>query len=193
MEIRITSDLSSEPVSVETIKQYIKFAYDDDTDEITLLSNLNSAVRTHIEKKTGLTFAEKSLEIRFNYEDGEDAHFSQLTYNPTAFKFVLPVAPVISITSVKTVDLDDDETTLTLNDDYHTKGNYFREIFYDLGISQELVVVCTAGYGSSTETLPVDIAEAIKKQVGRWYWHRDDYIEGNFVPEVNNIIQKYAV
>jgi hypothetical protein len=112
--------------------------------------------------------------------------------NATQLGFVLPVFPVLSVTEVKRIDLNDDSDTLDLNSDYYSKGKYERTIIYPLGVTQELIVKCTAGYDESdSETLPADIKEAIKKQVGRWYWHRDDYIEGKHIPEVNNIINKY--
>jgi len=190
MEIRITTDLSSEPVSLELIKQYIKFAYDTDTSEVVLIDNLNRAVRSHLERLTGLVFAKKSFEIRFTKED---AHFDSVTQSPGADKYVIPVSPVISITKVTVVDLNDSSTELEKNSDYYVKGKYNRELIYALGNSQELVVECNAGYGEGdTETLPADIQEAIKKQTGRWYWYRDDYVEGKFLPEVHSIISKYG-
>jgi uncharacterized phiE125 gp8 family phage protein len=191
MEIRIVTDLSSEPVTTESVQQYIKFAYQSDADEVALLEDMISAVRTHLEMRTGLVLAEKSLEVRFDQMDGEELHHSPVTLNPSNLGFRLPVYPVSSVSEVKTVSLDDSEETLTKNSDYYEKGKYERVIIYPLGVTQELVVSLTVGFSTSTQSLPADIKEAIKKQVGRWYYYRDDYREGNFIDEVSNIIAQY--
>jgi uncharacterized phiE125 gp8 family phage protein len=193
MEIIITQDLVNEPVTTDGIKQYIKFAYDSDVSEVNLIDEMISAVRAHLEMRTGLVFGEKTFEIRFNEFDGLELHHNPVTKSPTAMGFELPVSPIDSISSVKTIDLDDNETSLEKNDDYYVKGKYQRTIIYPLGVTQELVVTCTAGYGTdNTESLPADIKEAIKKQVGRWYWYRDDYREGTYIDEVKNIINRYV-
>ncbi|MCF8218778.1 MAG: hypothetical protein K9J21_07325 [Bacteroidales bacterium] len=193
MEIKVKTGASVEPVDTNQVKQYIKFAYNDDTDEVSLLDNLISAVRTSIEMRTGLVLTEKTYEILFNQFDGEDFHHSAVTMNPGALGFRLPVSPVYQITKIETIDLDDEIEELTKNTDYYQKGSYRPIILYPLAATQELIVTCTAGYGNNTESCPADIKEAIKKQVGRWYWNRDDYIEGKFIDEVSNIVNRYAL
>lgn len=193
MEIKVKTAASVEPVSSDQVQQYIKFAYSSDTDEVSLLDELIAAVRTHLEMQTGLVLTEKTLEILFSQFDGEDFHHSSVTMNPGALGFRLPVSPVYQVTKVETIDLDDTTEELTKNTDYYQKGSYQPVILYPLAIDQELKVTCTVGYGNNTETCPADIKEAIKKQVGRWYWNRDDYIEGKFIDEVSNIINQYAL
>lgn len=193
MEIKVKTPATLEPVTSEQAQQYIKFAYGDDSSEVQLLDDLISAVRTHIEMRTGLVLTERDYEILFNHMDGEDFHFSVVTMNPGALGFRLPVSPVYQVTKVETIDLDDTAEELTKNTDYYQKGSYQPIILYPLSTSQELKVTCTAGYGDNTENCPADIKEAIKKQVGRWYWNRDDYVEGKFIDEVSNIVNKHAL
>jgi uncharacterized phiE125 gp8 family phage protein len=169
MEIRIKTDLTSEPVSTDEVKQFIKFTYDTVTDEVDLLEQLIKAVRTYLERESGLTFSKKTFEIYF---DGDE-------------DFTLPVYPVISVSSVQKIARNGDTETAI----YETAGNYEKRIFTEISETSQLKVTCMAGYGESeTETLPEDLKQAILKQVAKWYYYRDDFAEGNYLPEVKNII-----
>lgn len=169
MEIRIKTDLTTEPVSTDEAKQFIKFTYDTVTDEVDLLEQLIKAVRTYLERESGLTFSEKTIEVYFNGDED----------------FTLPVYPVISLDSVEVISRDGSTDTPV----YESQGNYEKRIFAQISETSQLKVTCKAGYGhDDTETLPEDLKQAILKQVARWYYYRDDFAEGNYLPEVKNII-----
>ena len=82
MEIRIKTDLTTEPVSTDEAKQFIKFAYDTVTDEVDLLEQLIKAVRTYIERSTGLTFSEKTIEANFS-----DRYSMHKVFQTTVFNY----------------------------------------------------------------------------------------------------------
>lgn len=177
--IRITQDISTEPVTTAKVRQFIKHSDDSDTDEISLIEDMIKGVRVHIENRTGLCLAEKTLvEYFFKEETGE---------------YVLSFAPVISVDDVKLLDIEETSSDLTLNDDYYLRGLYERILLTDeVGAAEQLKVTYKAGYGdSSTETLPMDIHQAILRQVIHWYDNRDEFIEGVYINDVTKIIQYY--
>jgi len=61
MDLRLKTDLTSEPLSAKDLKPYIKYE-DSDVDEIALIDKTIIAVRTLFEKRTGLSFAKKVYE-----------------------------------------------------------------------------------------------------------------------------------
>lgn len=186
MELRIKTAATSEPVSTDLVKQFIKFAYGTDTDEVSLLEHLIKAVRTHIEKIAGISLTEKTYEVRFDSFDSEEIHHSPVTQEPQAAGFTLPVAPVVSVVNVATV-YKGAETTVS----YIEKGNYNRMIIYSLAKESQLKVEFKAGYGDNSEECPEDIKQAIIKQVARWYWNRQDYMEGAFIDDFSKIVNRY--
>ena len=111
--IRISQDITTEPVTTEDVKQFIKFS-DSDVSETSLIEDMIKGARVYIEQRTGLALAEKTIIEHFSSEyTGE---------------YVLSVAPVISISSVVSLDLEEDATALVLNENYFLKGLYERII-----------------------------------------------------------------
>ena len=177
--IRISQDIVTEPVSIADVKQFIKFS-DTDATETSLVEDMIKGARVYIEKQTGLALAKKTI-------------IEQFLKEPT-IEYVLSVAPVISVDSVATLDLQEASTSLTLNGDYFLKGLYERIIITGLVTSTtQLKVTYKVGYGESeTETLPYDIKQAILRQVMQWYDNRDEFLEGRYNDQIGSIIQNYA-
>lgn len=186
MELRIKTAATSEPVSTDLVKQFIKFAHGTDADELDLLDHLIKAVRTYIEQLTGLSLTEKTYIVRYDEFDSEEIHHSTVTQEPQATGYSIPVAPVVSVEAVKAV-YQSTETDI----DYTEKGDYKRMIIASLGQESQLKVEFKAGYGENSEDCPEDIKEAIIKQVARWYWNRQDYMEGNFIDDFSKIVNRY--
>jgi|GEM_PF-1562192 len=185
MDIRISTDITSEILSAADLKPYIKYE-DTDADEITLIDDMIKTVRTYLEQRTGLSFAQRTYEIFFKWADAP---------------FILPVYPIISVDKVETVDYLGTKTELTLNSGYYKRGLYDVEIitsglssvsnpFSETSSVYNLLVTCKAGYGhTDTENLPKDLIGAIKTQVFQWYENRDDFYEGNYLGMVDKIIK----
>lgn len=89
MEIQITTDLVSEPVSVAEAKTYMRLI---GSDEDTLIGELITSARQRLEKFTGLSFGNKTIKC---YTRASDTWFE------------LPYQPLLTITSVKNDDGDD--------------------------------------------------------------------------------------
>ena len=178
MQIRITTDLSAEPLSLEIMSQFLK--YEDDAEaENTLINAMISSVRTILEKRTGLTFAQKTFVILLDSDD---------------YPFVIPVYPVISVDEIKTIDYQGTESdALVLNTGYYKKGMYEIDLTAPgMSKSDTLKVTCKAGYGATdTETLPVALMDAMKSQVFQWYENRDDFKELNTLGMIDKVVNLF--
>lgn len=177
--IKITQDITTEPVSISDVRQWIKHEDADETEELSLITDLIKGVRVHIENRAGLALAEKTIVEYFDRDESNN--------------YTLSVAPVISVDSVELLDLEEDSTALTLNSDYYLTGLYERRILYSgLSNTQTLKVTYKAGYGDTeTETLPYDIKQAVLRQALQWYDNRSEFVEGKFLNSVGDIINSY--
>lgn len=189
MDLKIVTDVSAELLTHGNVSDFLKYD-DNDSNENTLIDNMCKAVRSHFERITGRSFIEKTYQVQFRYGDSP---------------YILPVVPVISVDSIKTVDVEGNETTLTLNSDYWKRGKYEVEIitqsmstitnpFVSFDSKYDLLVNFKAGYGNSdTETLPEDLKHAMKMQLKQWYDNRDDFYEFNILGSVKAILNRYKV
>lgn len=187
MITRIKTDIALEPLLAKDFKNFIKFD-DDNIEEEQLISAMISAARAHFEKRTGLSFAQRTFETQFKYDDQP---------------FILPRYPVISVDNVETVDYLGAKTGLTLNSDYYKSGLYEVEIITDFAgwpnpwksssDYNDLLVTYKAGFGhADTEALPADLLEALKKQVLQWYENRDDFKEFNILGSIDKILLSHT-
>jgi len=175
MKTRIATDITSEILTSDEANTFIKFE-DDDVSETSLINSMITAVRCHFEKRTGLSFIEKTYETFFRCDEGP---------------FYIPLSPVISVDKVEKIDNEGTKTELTLNTDYFKRGFYDLEILPTLN-SSDLFVTYKAGYGhTDTETLPGDLIEAMKRQIAQWYDNRDDFMELNILGGIDKILQMH--
>ena len=187
MDTRIKTDVAQEPLNMDELRNYIKFQ-DDNAEEDLLIEGMISEVRTHFEKRTGLSFAEKTYETLFRYNDKP---------------FILPRSPIISVDKVELVDYQGTKTELILNSGYYKRGLYEVEILTSemigwqnpltsFGGYYDLLITYKAGYGhADTESLPTDLIGAMKKQIKQWYDNRDDFYEFNLLGSIDKILNKH--
>lgn len=172
MDVRVTTDLTAEPVLKAVMRNYLEFTASDPTED-TLIESMITSARIKIEKLTGLALGEKTLQVLFRANE---------IINDSV---VLPYSPLISITSVKAVDAEEAKTELTLNSTYFKRGlkNVELNISYDgsgIGIGSNLTgsdieVIYVCGFGNAaTETLPKIFEDLIKIQVKIWYLRGDE-------------------
>lgn len=103
LQIRVQTDLSTEPVTVTEAKAYMRVS---NTDDDTLIGELITSARQRLEKFTGLSFGSKTMKARWDSMDS----WAELPYQPNA---------------VITGCVDDDGTTLT----YETRGLDFKQVY----------------------------------------------------------------
>lgn len=152
IEYEITTDLTSEPVSVAELKRHLNLLFDttgsfEFTDDDTYLGTVIAASRKYMENYTGLSFGLKTIVAILRNELGD---------------VELPFGPVISITSVK----NEDGAILTLDTEYTLSGRKFKRIA--LPCLDYLEVTYAAGY----TTLPADLKQAVIIEAGYRYINR---------------------
>lgn len=175
MDLRILTDIAAEILTTDEVCQFIKLEDQDDGPELLLVEQMISSVRTHFERRTGLSFAPRTYEAFFRRSESP---------------FILPVAPVISVDKVETIDYLGTKTEQTLNEGYYKKGLYEVEITPIEGY--DILVTFQAGYGNTnTQNLPEDLRHAMLMQILRWYDNRDDFYELKFMGSVEKILHTH--
>lgn len=102
-EVKIITDLATEPVTVTEAKDYMRVIGDD---EDTLIGELITSARQRLERFTGLSFGAKTIKCRWDYMDD----WAELPYQPNA---------------VVSSCVDDDNVALT----YEIKGLEYKRVF----------------------------------------------------------------
>lgn len=172
MHTRVTTDITSEPLSASGIADFLKYE-DGQQSELDLIDQMIAEVRCYMERRTGLSFAQKTLETFFLRGD---------------YPYMLPVSPVISVDKVETVDYDGSTTELTENSGYYLRGSQEKEVV--ISPWSDVIVTYKAGYGhDDTEDLPKDIEGAMKQQVWQWYYNRGDWEGRNYLPHVEKVVK----
>lgn len=77
MEIKIVTDLASEPVTLQEAKDYLRISNDA---ENSLIQELITSARQRLEKFTNLSFGVKTLKCRWDYVNG----WVEIPYQPNA-------------------------------------------------------------------------------------------------------------
>lgn len=179
--VKIKTDVSTEPILAATVKTDLGI---DFSDHDTLLGNLIKASREWCEGYCDATFAPKTLIVRWD----------EL---PSDQKLYLPQGPIDSVTSVKTVDQEGTETTLTLNTDYYVRGKgdiyiAVQSVWSSIvGEGLEYEVEYVAGYGgTNTEACPYIVKQAIEKLVAENYKNRENTVVGTIISKVPNDVRE---
>jgi uncharacterized phiE125 gp8 family phage protein len=186
MQIRIKTDISSEPITIEDAMSYL---HDPPSSALTLVATMVKAARELCEQYLNVAFAPKTIICTIEPDDMESRECE------------LPVWPQSSISSVKSIDQYGTETALTLNEGYLVKGDIRKTItmfeqFSTTGFStssNNLKVEYTAGYGATdTPTLPSALRLAVLKQVSEWFINRDNYVP-NLSNSVRDMLNQYLL
>ena len=187
MEIKVITDITTEPVTLAQARQWVNF---DDTsdDEDARITSLVTSARELIEKECNVTMAQKVLQAYYHKDEIDQDR-----------RFPLPYGPHKSIDEFVKVDIEGNETTLVENTGYYKQGNQFFEISLATRVStwggvetiNDYKIQYTAGYGISdyTEDLPDVFKTAILEQVLLWY--RRDY--SNPQGMLSNIIREMVL
>ncbi|WP_343702697.1 phage head-tail connector protein [Chitinophaga sp.] len=147
-DVKVVTDVTDEPVTLQEAKDFLKISY---SDEDALIEGLIMASRQLLEKLLNISIATKTLKATFTH-DG-------------CYPYQIPYGPVGNITEAKfQYDAEDGSITTT---DYTLIGEDFKEF---KGRAGYWVVTYDAGY---TET-PEALKQGILKQVAWMYENRGD-------------------
>ena len=191
----MTVEPVSYPVTVDEIKEFARI---DGTDEDSILESFLVGVVNSVEAYLGRALITRTYKLIMDEWNSKDIE--------------LPMPPLISVSSVKTVDESDTETT-------YSSSNYFvitESIPGRLVIKKDAEIptnteryqagyniTFTAGYGTNRNNVPKQIRIAIMQWVTIIYENRsmaendfnsNNKITGREIPmEVQNILKPYRV
>jgi len=155
--LEITSaDVTIDSSFVTMVKDHYNINHDNDDTQIE--RNISTALQT-IERYTCRAIIQRQFTAR---------------WKRTKNIIVLPFPEHVSITSVKSIDEEGNETTLALNTDYYSYGD--KEKWLEVGSNayDQLEVVYTAGYGATLSATPTSLQDAIIYQMGVLYSNFDE-------------------
>jgi uncharacterized phiE125 gp8 family phage protein len=162
---RIVSITGTPPVSLEEMKNYLKFTQSV-TDEDILIESLVKTACEYIEKYTGYSLLEKTIEFYVTSEDLEER------------KYELPYTPHIEVATVQSEDYKGVLTICVLDTDYYVTGGQRKTIeFYNQTTSlqgdsiQRYFINVTCGFADNN-LVPELLKEAIRQQVKIWFDNR---------------------
>ncbi len=165
MALVLTSGPAVEPVTLTEAKAYLRV---DLSDEDTLIASLITAARIHVEVSLGRSLITQSWSLF-------------LDQWPEARVLTLPIAPLQSVTDVRTYAEDD---TAIIWD----ASNYFVDASSDPGrvVRQNTAswpppgrpangveVAFVAGYGNGASDVPEPIRQALLLLIAHWYERRE--------------------
>lgn len=172
-----------EPITIDELKLFARI---DGTDEDTLLEGFIKAARESAEKYLGRALIEQTIKMNLDYWPTVDIE--------------LPRPPLISITSVVTVDEDDSETTYSSANYYAITDGMFGKLVLKQGVEAPINtdrdyggyrIYYKCGYGSSRSDIPQTIREGIKLWATSIYENR--VVENEPPPEARSLLDLYRV
>jgi uncharacterized phiE125 gp8 family phage protein len=182
IQVRIKTDLTTEPVTRAEAKNFCRVT---GTQDDTLIDLLITAARKALEKYTGCSFGEKTI-------------YATWVERPEDNILEMPYGPIISVDKVYLIDEEGTEEEQTLNSDYYVTGDQDASIsiaqMWSSGVkvNSAVRVEYTAGYGdTNTEPLPDELKLAIMKQVATDYSFRENMTDIS-VSILNNESKKLA-
>lgn len=170
LDVNVTSDLASEPVTLDDVKDKLKIDYDDEDD---LITSLIKVARQQLEAWSGLAFGEKEITMTMQ------SH--RLTVD-------FPIIPVNTVDSVIVYKDSENEETLVSGDDYLLIGTKDKKLnIYDLYNDIEIQYTTP----ELSDSIADSVKEAIKSQVAFLYEHRGDSQIGGLSPIAKALLQNH--
>lgn len=180
---KVTSAPIEEPVTVEEVKDFARI---DGNDEDSMIATFITTVRQMTEKYCNRALQTQT--IRFFLDEWNIKEIS------------LPRPPLISVTSIVTLDEDDTETTYSSN-------NYFvnttaepgkviikNDVSVPINTDRDFAgykITYTAGYGATRDYIPQAIKTAILLWCTAVYEKRD--LQGEPPPDAKELLKAYRI
>ncbi|AEE98031.1 head-tail connector protein [Mahella australiensis] len=176
MGIKLVSEPSEEPVTLEEAKKHLRV---DISDDDSLITSLIMAAREHAEAITRRALITQTWEL-------------SLDIWPYGSEIIIPLPPLQKVDSIKYTDSAGVEHMLDLNiciiDTKEEPGRIVLKNEYSwpsetLQAADAVHIRFTAGYGNAGN-VPQTIKQAILLMIGWWYEQRETAIIGSVAREV---------
>lgn len=156
---------ATEPVTLADAKIFLRV---DDSAEDNLISTLIAAARIHVESVTGRALIQQSWRV-------------VLDDWPRDRIVKLPVAPLLSLTTITAYDADGDGTSINLAEILPETNIAPARLFLPVNLPdapvlrdrQAIEIDYLAGYGEDADDVPSGLNQAILSLIGHWFEHRD--------------------
>lgn len=168
MPLILMSGPAVEPVSLSEAKAHCRV---DSDAEDTLMSSLILAARLYIEQMLDIALISQDWSLYLDqWPDG--AHVE------------LPLAPLMSLQSIRTYNAADEAITVDPADYNIDTASRRPRIAFNTGVSRPvpgrpvngIEIVFTAGYGAAADDVPMPIRQALKMLVAHWYEAREPVV-----------------
>jgi len=177
--IKETSQPAVEPISLSEAKTFLRISHDGD--DVALATKIKAA-RQFCEMYTGQSII---------------AHDFRVSYVLNSFKtlkFKVPKAPLISVASVKFINKENIETTLTSERytvDTDLNCVVLKEDLALNGFAGVLKITFNAGYGATADDVPENLRHAVLMKMAQLYEYRGDSGEQPNFDIVASLLKPY--
>ncbi|MBU1176410.1 MAG: head-tail connector protein [Alphaproteobacteria bacterium] len=159
---------ATEPVTLAEAKAFLRV---DGTDEDPFIQTLIAAARLHTESVSGRAMITQSWRVLVDQW-------------PADRKLRLPVAPLKTLSEIRTYDADGEPTILALAEFQPESGTapahlVVPSMVADMPALRQyngIEIDYVAGFGDAPENVPEDLRHAVLTLVGYWFEHRDAVI-----------------
>lgn len=189
MNWRISVEPTVEPWTVDEVKDYLRV---DTTDDDTLLTSMLTTARAAVERQT-----RRGLNTQ--------TWIAHLDTFPSGNEIILPMAPLLSVTSVVYYDEDGASQTFdAANYQVDTVSQPGRIVLdpdsdwpdTDEGINK-VIITYVVGYGATAASVPAELRSAILYHIAHRYELRNPVNVGGSVVQIpmsfTNIINRWKV
>ena len=191
MTIKTITPPTTEPVTLQEVKDHLRIVHDDEDD---LIESYKIAARKHIEfTLTWRALITQELQLSLDSFPPRATYYSPYFIKAKNDEIVLPYPPVQEIVSITYKDKDGTETTIPA-DDYivDTDSEPARivpapgeswptEDLYPLGAVK---IKFKAGYGDTKEDVPNELRQAILMLTAHFYENREQVVIGATVADL---------
>lgn len=182
--LSIITDVAAEPLSADNVREY---AHIDDGVETTVIDNMIKSSRMYVENYTGRSLLNRTLKFSIDYLEEVDQPLwegTRIGPDMTIRRryLQLPRPPVVSVTSVKTFDDADTETTFDSSKYYVDNQREPARIILRNGetwptalrVGNAIEVTYVSGYGASRSDVPEALIQGLLSHITFMYENRGD-------------------
>lgn len=163
MSLSIITEATIKPITLDEAKKHLRLPLDQNDDDW-LIEMMIAAATDKAESETNRSLINRTLSLRVY----------------ATAKIELPKPPLVSISSVKIIDVDDVETTLTTDDYTLDTVPLVPELaITNLSNAKYVVVQYIAGFGAAAANVPQNIRNWMLCRINTMYEYREEFIAGS--------------
>ena len=202
--LKITTEPTQEPLTVQEVKEYLRV--DDSTDERIIRPYVQTA-RKFCEEHTGRALTTQTLTLFLDaFDDIDDPLWEGMRTGPYLNYYknyiVLPNSPVVSVTHLKTYNDSDTATTMAATEYYLDNAREPSRIVLRTGssfptalrVANAIEVEYIAGY-TSQYNVPEPLKLGMLQHIAYLYEHRGDMYDAKlpYPPMLRSLYAPYVV